>query len=80
MKIMFYGRLAEAFGPELDLDAPAGCSVADVRERLAAEHPGAAGALAGRRVRACVGGSLVRDDYVIATSDRVEFLPPVSGG
>jgi molybdopterin converting factor small subunit len=80
MKILFYGRLADALGSEVDLDAPAGSSIADVRQRLATEHPGAANTLASGRVLACVAGSLVRDDYVIASNDAVEFLPPVSGG
>jgi molybdopterin converting factor small subunit len=80
MKILFYGRLAEAFGPEIDIDAPAGWSIAQVRDRIAVEHPGSAAALLGRRVLACVGGSVVRDDYVVGERDHVEFLPPVSGG
>jgi molybdopterin converting factor small subunit len=80
MKIMFYGRLADAIGPAIELEAPAGSSVAEVRRLLAAEHPAAAVTLANRRAVACVDGALVRDDYVIAQGDRVEFLPPVSGG
>lgn len=80
MRIVFYGRLAAAIGPTLDLDAHAGCSIAELRKRLMSEHPGAADALAGTRVLTCVGGSLVRDEHVIGECDEVEFLPPVSGG
>ena len=80
MKVLFYGRLAEAIGPELEIDAPGGCSVAQLRDRLIAEHPQAEQPLSSRRALACVGDSLVHDTYVLGADDRVEFLPPVSGG
>jgi molybdopterin synthase sulfur carrier subunit len=80
MKVVFYGRLADAVGSEIDLEIPVGCSIAEMRKLLAAEHPDAAASLAGGRALACVGGSYVSDDYVTSAGDQVEFLPPVSGG
>ena len=80
MKVTFYGRLADAIGPEADLQTGPSVSVGEVRRLLAAEHPAAAATLASRRSVACIGGSVVRDDHVIAEGDHVEFLPPVSGG
>ena len=80
MKVTLYGRLAEAIGPEVDLQPSPGASVGEVRRLLAAEHPAAAATLASRRSVACVRGSVVRDDHVIVEGDLVEFLPPVSGG
>ena len=80
MKVLFYGRLAEAIGPDLEVDAPPGCSVAELRDRLIAEHPQAGETLRSRRALACVGDALVRDTYLLKAGDRVEFLPPVSGG
>ena len=80
MKIFFYGRLADAIGSELELKASDGCTVADLRQRLAAEHPEASETLASRRARACIGDCIVPEDYVVSSSDKVEFLPPVSGG
>ena len=80
MKILFHGRLAEAIGPELDLETGPGCSVAELRDRLIAEHPEAEQPLRSRRARACIGDAMVHDDYVVRASDTVEFLPPVSGG
>lgn len=80
MKVLFYGRLAETIGPELEIDAPAGCSVAELRDRLIAEHPQAEQPLRAKRALACVGDALVRDSYVLKSADSVEFLPPVSGG
>lgn len=80
MKILFHGRLADAIGPELEIDALPGCSVAELRERLVAEHPQVREVLRSRRSRTCIGDRLVNDDHVPAASDTVEFLPPVSGG
>jgi molybdopterin converting factor small subunit len=80
MKVLFYGRLAEALGPELEIGAAPGSSVADVRERLAAEHPDAAGVLRNKQALSFVGEMMVRDDYRLAAGDTLEFLPPVSGG
>ena len=80
MKVLFYGRLAEVIGPELEVDAPQGWSVSELRETLVAEHPEARSVLRTGRVRACVGDALVHDDYVLREDERVEFLPPVSGG
>ena len=78
MKVRFYGRLADAIGPEIELPGASGCSVADLRERLAASHAAAAGAL--ERSRALIGGSFVSDERKLADAELVEFLPPVSGG
>jgi molybdopterin converting factor small subunit len=80
MRILFHGRLAEAIGRELDVDAIPGCSVAQLRERLIADHPEAEQPLRSRRALTFVGDAMVRDDYVPQASDTVEFLPPVSGG
>ena len=78
MKVLLYGRLADAIDREVDVDAPGGCSVAEIRQRLAASHPGAAGPL--RVARAAIDSALVGDDHIPAVFDQVEFLPPVSGG
>lgn len=80
MKVLFHGRLAETIGPELEVETPPGCSVGELRDRLVAQHPEAEQPLRSRRARACVGDALVRDTYVPQAADRVEFLPPVSGG
>lgn len=80
MKVLLYGRLAEAIGPELDVGAGAGCSVAELRDRIAEEHPEAGAVLGSIRARPCVGERLVGDDYRLASGETLEFLPPVSGG
>jgi len=80
VKVLFYGRLAEAVGPALEVDAPPGCSIAELRDRIIAEHPQLEQALRSKRARTCVDDTLVRDDYRLAAADTLEFLPPVSGG
>jgi len=80
MRILFYGRLAEAIGRELDLDVQAPSSIADIRERLAIEYPAAASSLRNGRALTCIDGTLVGDDHRVAADERVEFLAPLSGG
>jgi molybdopterin converting factor small subunit len=80
IKITLYGRLADALGREFDLDAPAGISIGEIRERLATERPEIADVLSSGRCRACVGKALVADGHRPGPHDYVEFLAPVSGG
>jgi molybdopterin converting factor small subunit len=80
VKILFYGRLADAIGSELEIAASLGSSVGDLRNSLIAAHPEIEGVLRSKRALTCVGDRLVRDDYRLADGDIVEFLPPVSGG
>jgi len=78
VKVLLYGRLAESIGRQLQLEAAEGCSVAELRRRLADAHPSAAGHLG--RSRALIGGSVVADERRVRGDEEVEFLPPVSGG
>jgi molybdopterin synthase sulfur carrier subunit len=76
VKVLLYGRLAEAIDRQIEIEG--GCSVTELRARLANSFPAAAVALG--RARACVDDVLVDDHHLIATDDQVELLPPVSGG
>ena len=80
MKVLFYGRLAEAIGPELEIGSLPDCSVAELREKLAAEHPEIEDVLRGKRALTCVGNRFVHGDHRLTADDTLEFLPPVSGG
>jgi molybdopterin converting factor small subunit len=75
--VRFYGRLADAIGPEIDLGA-GGISVGEIRRMVAGEHSAAAAALG--RSRALIGDCVVSDDRLVSDAERLEFLPPVSGG
>jgi len=80
MKIGFFGKLRDSLGDECDVAVEEGETVARLRRRLARLHPEAAADLLGPRVRACVADTIVGDDFVIGGHERVEFLPPLSGG
>lgn len=80
MKIKFHGKLTSVLGRELDLVVEEPCTIARLRDCIAATYPAAAGLLEDRRVRACVGNELVADDQGVGATDAVEFLAPVSGG
>jgi molybdopterin converting factor small subunit len=80
VKVLFYGRLAEAVGRELEIGGAANYPVSELRERLAREYPELEPLLLSKRARACVADVLVDDSFIVGARDTVEFLPPVSGG
>lgn len=80
MKVFFYGKLASAVGPQLDVPIKAPCSVGGLRRQLIATYPQVAESLQDDRVKAIVGETVVGDDHPLAAQDEVEFLAPVSGG
>jgi sulfur-carrier protein len=72
-KIAFYGKLAERIGREIEIELPAGgCSIAALRARF--------DGLDRTTVRACVNDSTVGEDHIVRPGDRIDFLPPLSGG
>lgn len=71
MRILFFGQLADRFGRTVELDAPAGSTIAELRSLLHLNEPLA---------RACVGNTIVADDFAVEAGQDVEFWPPVSGG
>lgn len=81
MRIRFYGRLAEAIGREIEVDAAtAGETVGALREALADLHPEAATELRRTALRACIDDTIVSEDRPLAGAAIVEFFPPLSGG
>lgn len=80
MKIGFFGKLRDWLGDECEVAAEGGETVARLRTRLAGLYPEAAGDLLSPRVRACVADTIVGEDFPLGGSERVEFLPPLSGG
>ncbi|WP_347402761.1 MoaD/ThiS family protein [Sphingomonas hankyongi] len=80
MKVRSYGKLADLLGTERDLHMDAPCTVAELRDRLAAECPQAREPLANKRVLACVGDTIVPDTHIVSPRESIEFLAPVSGG
>lgn len=80
MKVRFYGKLADLFGSEREVVIGNPCTVAELRDRLAIDHPAGAESLRHQRVRACIGDVIARDSDIVPTGAVLEFLAPVSGG
>lgn len=80
MRILMYGRLADIAGGELHLPEQGGCTVAELRQRLAETYDGLGPALSRLGVRACVEDTIVPEDHQLLPAAEVEFFPPVSGG
>ena len=78
MKVLLYGVLADALGRQIEVEVQSGCSIAELRQKIGRDHPHAAHALS--RSRAIIGATAVADEYCTAAQEKVEFLPPVSGG
>lgn len=80
MRVRFYGKLAAVMGSQVDMAVDVPCTVAQMRRRLIAAHPGLAEMMDDKRIRAIVGESIVADGYQLSATDELEFLAPVSGG
>ncbi|WP_114953286.1 MoaD/ThiS family protein [Sphingosinicella terrae] len=79
MRILFFGRLGETIGRELDLTPPPSVNTVGALRRLLAErHPDAD--LNGPRLRVCVDDSVAGDEDPIDDASEIAFLPPLSGG
>lgn len=77
MRILFFGRLAETIGREIEFDLPAGgCTVAELRNRLAESWP----QLVQPSVRACIDREMAPESAHVAPDREVAFVPPLSGG
>ncbi len=79
MKILFYGRLGDLVGREMEVEAGP-CTVSELRRALADTHPDAAPDLARNSVRACVADVIVGEEFELDSAAVVEFFPPLSGG
>jgi molybdopterin converting factor subunit 1 len=77
MKILFFGRLGETIGREIDFDLPPGdCTVAELRAALAKRHEG----LAAENVRACIDQEIAPESAIVLPNHEIAFIPPLSGG
>jgi sulfur-carrier protein len=80
MKVLFFGKLGDALGREVEVESSSPASVAELRRQLARLYPHAAGDLMNPAIRACVDDTIVGEDFVPETGANVEFFPPLSGG
>ena len=72
IRIGFYGRLAERFGREVELEVAAATTVAALRVRC--------DGVDAATVRALVNDVTADEGAEVNPGDRVDFLPPLSGG
>ena len=70
--IGFYGRLAERFGRQVDVDLPDGVALSELQSYF--------DGLDADKVCTLVNDETVTGDGWIYPGDRVDFLPPLSGG
>ncbi len=81
MKILFFGRLGEVIGREIEVELPSDRrTVAELRLWLADRFPQARDELVKPALRALVDDSIVGEHFVIDAAAAVEFFPPLSGG
>jgi molybdopterin converting factor subunit 1 len=79
VEVRFFARARDLAGAEaVTVGLPDGATVADLRRRLAAEHP-ALGPLLGRCAVA-VNEEFADDGLTLPLRAEVALLPPVSGG
>jgi molybdopterin converting factor small subunit len=81
MRILFFGSLGEKIGRNVDFELPSGgCTIGDLRLLLVQRYPDASADLARHRARACVGDSIVDEQFEVDGASEVHFFPPLSGG
>ena len=81
MQVIFFGKLAERIERTLTVELPEkALLVRDLRDVLADRFPHARADLLMPSLRACIDDEIVPDSHPLQGADRVEFLPPVSGG
>jgi molybdopterin converting factor small subunit len=75
MRVLLFGRVADALGRELQVDLPAaGCTIAELRRLIGAD------ALLKPGVRASIDRQVVADDAFVAPGAEVAFFSVFSGG
>lgn len=81
MKILFFGRLGDQLGRELEIEPPrSGCTVAELRQLLCSRGSIFRDTLGRPSVRGCVDQMIVPEDTPVRQGQEVAFIPPLSGG
>ena len=81
VKVLFFAQLREQLQCEqLDVALQAPSNVAELRNRLVAEHPHWANFLANDKLLFSVNQTLVKSIHAVNDGDEIAFFPPVTGG
>jgi molybdopterin converting factor subunit 1 len=79
LRVRLFARARDLGGAEtLSVEVPAEATVGELRQRLATVCPALAALLP--RCAVAVNSDLAEDERMVAASDEVAILPPVSGG
>jgi molybdopterin converting factor subunit 1 len=77
--VRLFARARDLAGIDsFDVELADGATVADLRRRLAADHPALAGLL--KRSAVAVESDFAEDSRILSANAEVALLPPVSGG
>lgn len=81
VRVLFFGRLADVFGGAMSVTIPTGgCSVSDLKARIATQVKGADEALSGLGVRVAIDQHMAGGNPWVSPGQEVAFLPAFSGG
>jgi molybdopterin converting factor subunit 1 len=79
VRVRLFARARDLAGSDvLRVELPDGAAVAELRRRLAAEHPALAPLL--ERSAIAVENELAGDSLILSSEAEIALLPPVSGG
>jgi sulfur-carrier protein len=80
-KLLFFGRITDQLGREREIEIPdGGCTVGELRRRLADSDPIAAELFAAGRILASVDQEMAGDEIAVRAGQEVAFFSPLSGG
>jgi len=80
-RVLFFGRIADACGRSMTVPIPSGgCSLADLKGRVALQVSGGVAALGEPCVRVAIDQVMAGDDPWVSPGQEVAFLSAFSGG
>ncbi|WP_164115946.1 MoaD/ThiS family protein [Sphingorhabdus sp. Alg239-R122] len=80
-EIIFYGKFQDIIGPSLELGLPEGVtSLKELVSYLGKLYAGFSEMVLNARTKIVLNDVIVQTDMPISDADRIEFLPPFSGG
>ncbi|WP_418320559.1 MoaD/ThiS family protein [Piscinibacter sakaiensis] len=82
LQVRYFASIREALGSGETVEVDAGCSIAELRDRLISASPAHAAALARGRALRCALNQQLCDENQRVDADGAElaFFPPVTGG
>lgn len=81
VRVRYFASIREVLGAGESIEAPAGSTIGELRDRLIASSAAHATALArGRALRSALNQLLCDEAAVVGDDAEVAFFPPVTGG